>query len=157
MLGGTNTVEEDQDRDFVAHMRDCLRLRQESELLHVKKILGDRDILGKGLDHFWNDFRKVMGDLCERLSREFGLSLSCRWNGKELNVTTPNKRQRLNAEVGDGPPYEIVISGRDGLQYHAVVQIKLEDSQLDWLATTNESPVSARQTASTAVKALILA
>ena len=147
---------EDQDRDFIAHMRDRLLSKQESTNLHDKKVLGDRDILGRGLNYFWNDFRKVTGELCERLCREFGLSLSCRWNGSELNITTPNKRSRLHAEVCGGLPYEIVLSGRDGFQYRAVVQIRLEDSQLDWIAVLDESPTSARQVASRALEAFIL-
>ena len=148
---------EDQDRDFISHMRDCLRSRQQGDILHDRKVLGDRDILGKGLNHFWNDFRKAMGELCERLCREFGLSISCRWNGNELNVTTPNKHCRLNAEVGSAPPYEVVITGRDGFRYQAVVRIRLEDSQLDWIAVSDDAPTSARKVASQALEAFILA
>ena len=103
---------EDQDRDFISHMRDCLRSRQQGDILHDRKVLGDRDILGKGLNHFWNDFRKAMGELCERLCREFGLSISCRWNGNELNVTTPNKHCRLNAEVGRRPAIRSCYHGK---------------------------------------------
>lgn len=148
---------EDQDRDFIAHLRDRLISRQESATLHERKILGDRDILGKGLTHFWNDYRKAMGELCERVCREFDRSLSCRWNGNELNVTAPNKRCRLNAEVGSAPPYEVVIAGRDGFHYQAVVRIRLEDSQLDWIAVLDETPTSARRAASQALEAFLLA
>jgi hypothetical protein len=138
---------EDLDRDFVAHIRDRLQLREESAALRAKKALSDRDILGKGLNRFWNDFRKVMGELCERLSREFGISLSCRWNGEELNVTRPNSRSVLNAKVGTGPPYEITISVVDGLHYEALVRIVLEDSHTDWVAQIDGSPTSPRKIA----------
>jgi hypothetical protein len=147
---------EDLDRDFVAHIKGRLQFKQESETLKAKKALSDRDILGKGLDRFWNDFRKAMGELCERLSRELGISLWCTWNGEELNVTRPNSRSILRAAVGAAPPYEIRISGIDGFYYEATVRIVLEDSQLDWLAETDGGPTPARQVAAKALEEFLL-
>lgn len=148
-------MDEDFDRDFVVHIRERLHNKQEQATLRAKKALSDRDILGKGLNHFWNEFRKVMGEVCERMTREFGISLSCKWNGEELNVTRSNSRSILNARVGAAPPYEIRITGIDGLHYEATVHIVLEDSQTDWLAEMDGGPISARKVAWQSVEALV--
>ena len=150
-------MNEDQDRDFISHVRGRLEAERSHEMLCIKKIVGDRDILGKGLEHFWNDFRKATGELCERLSREFGLSLSCRWNGKELNVTSPKKHGCLSATRGDAPPYEVVLLGHDGFRYSATIRIRLDDSQLGWLVVLDDSPTSARKVASHALEAFVFA
>jgi len=147
---------EDQDRDLIGHIKGRLQHKQ-GRLLRDRKVLSDRDVLGKGVNSFWNEFRKAMGEICERLSRELGISLSCKWNGEELNVTRPNTRYVLNAKLGNSPPYEIVISGIGGLRYAATVRIVLDDSQLDWLAMVDENPAYARQVAGKAIEELVLA
>ena len=67
---------EDQDRDLIADIKMCIQQKQAGQSFRDKKVVGDRDILGKGLERFWRDFRKAAGDLCERLSAETGIALS---------------------------------------------------------------------------------
>ncbi len=147
---------EDQDRDLIADIKMCLQQKQEGQSFRDKKVLSDRDILGKGLERFWRDFRKAAGELCERLSAETGIALSCRWNGETLNLTRSKSQYGISVTLGDAPPYKIFISGINGLHYTSEVRIILEDSQLDWLAESSGSPISARQAAGNALKALVL-
>lgn len=144
---------EDQDRDFIERIKSRLQLKREGTLLREKKALSDRDILEKGANTFWSEFRKAIAELCDRVSRETGVTLSCRWNGEELNVNRPNTRHALTARLGSCPPYQIAIVGA----YAATVSIVLEDSQVDWLAVIEGSPAHARKIAAAAIESLVLA
>jgi hypothetical protein len=147
---------EDQGRDFISHMKGALRQKQQNMELRAKKALADRDILGKALERFWNELRKVMGEICEQLSREVDISLSCKWNGEALSVTRSKSRAILNAKIGSAPPYEVIFWGENGLSYAATVRIILDDSQIDSMPVIDDAPTSARQVAQKAIEALVL-